>query len=606
MKLLRRIVDQMMLGITSANLFPTSALIHFRPESDTCPTCHESLKVWKTYPGKKAATLAIGNFIGHETVYYCQGCGHVFHSNELRTLIPENCNFGYDIIVFIGKSLFLRSRNYQEIRLELQQRNVRISESEIAFLAKKFVMYLGLIHRSSQNELGKYMNMNGGYILHLDGTCDGGSPHLISVLDGITRIVLDNIKLPSENSEELIPFLEGIKRAYGVPLAIVSDMGKGIALAVGEVFKNVPAFICHFHFLKAIGKNLFGDENDIIRKRLRKHNVRVILRRTKKRLEKIIISTTDLVPDVVRGIEHKRLSAECPLSDVPAVAAYTLVSWVLDANAESNGFGFPFDQPYLVFYQRLQEASLRLHQLFKIQLQSNWKENKVYSKISHDLLGVMNDSDLKEAAFKMEGKVAVFNLLRKAMRITLPENKRGLNDNGDQPVTMKTIEKAVVKFRVSLLKSKGYSEHKEYQKMMEQIDSYWEKLFADPIVVTTADGKMFVQPQRTNNILEQFFRKLMRSYRKKNGFNSVERVIRTMLPDTPLAMNLKDKEYIQIILAGKKTLEERFAEIDSKEVRIGLKQSRVEISTIHLGIKKIIRIPNLPEMVVSLLEKAAS
>ena len=596
----------MMLNITSANLFPTSALIHFRPESNTCPTCHKVLKVWKTYPGRKTATLAIGNFIGHETVYYCQGCGHVFHSNELRTLIPENCNFGYDIIVFIGKKLFLQSHNYQEIRLELQQRNVWISESEIAFLAKKFVLYLGLIHRSSQNELGKYMHMNGGYILHLDGTCDGGSPHLISVLDGITKIVLDNIKLPSENSEELIPFLERIKRAYGVPLAIVSDMGKGIELAIREVFKNVPAFICHFHFLKAIGKNLFGDENDIIRKKLKKHNVRVILRRTKKRLGKVIGGTTTLVPEVVRGIEHEILSAECPLSDVPAVATYTLISWVLDANAESNGFGFPFDQPYLVFYQRLQEASLRLHQLYRIQLHGDWKENKVYSKISHDLLGVMNDSVLKEASLRMEEKVAVFNRLRKAMRITLPENKRGLNDNGDQSCNMKTIEKEVGKFQDWLLKSQVNSEHNEYHKLLKEIDANRVKLFADPIVVTTAAGKMFVQPQRTNNILEQFFRKLMRGYRKKNGFNSVERVIKTMLPDTPLIMNLKNKEYMQIILAGKKTLEERFAEIDSREVRLGLAQSRVEISTIHPGIKKIIRIPNLPKVVVSLLEQAAS
>ncbi len=117
---------------------------------------------------------------------------------------------------------------------------------------------------------------------------------------------------------------------------------------------------------------------------------------------------------------------------------------------------------------------------------------------------------------------------------------------------------------------------------------------------------MFVQPQRTNNILEQFFRKLMRGYRKKNGFNSVERVIETMLPDTPLTMNLKNQEYMQIILAGKETLDERFAEIDSKEVRLGLAQSRVEISTMHPGIKKIIKTPNLPKAVVTLLKKAVS
>ena len=86
----------------------------------------------------------------------------------------------------------------------------------------------------------------------------------------------------------------------------------------------------------------------------------------------------------------------------------------------------------------------------------------------------------------------------------------------------------------------------------------------------------------------------------------MERVLKTMLPDTPLTMNLKNQEYMQIILAGKKTLEERFAEIDSKEVRRGLEQSRIETSTIYPGLKKIIRIPDLPKSVVSLLEQAAS
>ncbi|NQT60689.1 MAG: hypothetical protein HQ557_17080 [Bacteroidetes bacterium] len=98
----------------------------------------------------------------------------------------------------------------------------------------------------------------------------------------------------------------------------------------------------------------------------------------------------------------------------------------------------------------------------------------------------------------------------------------------------------------------------------------------------------------------------MRGYRKKNGFNSVERVLKTMLPDTPLTMNLKNQEYMQIILAGKKTLEERFAEIDAKEVRYRLKQARIEMSMMLPEIKKIIRIPDLPQFIVSLLEQAAS
>ncbi len=592
--------------MSSAQLFPSPALIHFRPERNTCRGCDERLNVLKTWPGKRAVTLAIGEFIAHETVYYCPKCSDVYHSAELRRLIPEHGNFGYDIMVCIGESLFLRSRNYQEIRLELQRKNLRISESEIAYLAKKFVLYLGLLHRSVQRKTRRFMRVNGGYILHLDGTCDGGSPHLISVLDGITEIVLDNKKLPSENAEDLIPFLQSIKKAYGVPLALVSDMGKGIAVAVQKVFSNVAAFICHYHFLKSVGKNLLGKDNDTIRERLRKHNVRAVLLRTKRRLEHAIAGTTTSLEAMITGIEEENLPAECPLSTIPTVAVYTLVSWVLDAESEANGFGFPFDQSNLVFYQRIQEAGLRLHQLFRIQLQGDWRENKVYANISHDLHGVLNDSVLRKAALRMEEKVAVFNRLRKAMRITLPESKRGLNDTGECSSSMKTIEKEVGKFRAWLSRSSRYSQQREYQKLVEQIDTYREKLFADPIVVKTAAGTMIIQPQRTNNILEQFFRKLMRGYRKKNGFNSMERVLKTILPDTPLTMNLKNSEYMQILLAGKTTLEERFAEIDAKEIRRKLVESRNGTSPMYPQLKRIIRTPGLPQSIVALLEQVAS
>ena len=334
--------------------------------------------------------------------------------------------------------------------------------------------------------------------------------------------------------------------------------------------------------------------------------MRAILTRTKKRLEKRIAENTDLFDSVLTGIECQRLPDNATLSTVPVVAAYTLISWILDSASEGNGFGFPFDQSYLALYQRIREAGWRFHQLFTIQLQGDWKENKVYSRVSHDLHGVLNDSSLQKAASRMEEKVAVFNRLRAAMRITLPQNKRGLNDNGELPSSMKTIEEEVGKFTAWLLKSKGYSQDKAYQKLAEQIDTYSEKLFADPIVVKTAAGRMLVQPQRTNNILERFFRSLMRSYRKKNGFNSVERVLRTMLPDTPLAMNLANTEYMKILLAGKQTLEERFAEIDSKEVRRGLQESINDTSRTHPQLRKIIRLPGLPKSIVALLEQTAS
>ena len=116
---------------------------------------------------------------------------------------------------------------------------------------------------------------------------------------------------------------------------------------------------------------------------------------------------------------------------------------------------------------------------------------------------------------------------------------------------------------------------------------------------------MLVQPQRTNNILERFFRKLMRGYRKRNGFESVDRILKTMLPDTPLTMNLKNREYMKILLAGRDTLEQRFADVDAKQIRRLMQESHGGDAR-HPHLKKILRIPDLPKSIVSLLEQAAS
>ena len=98
----------------------------------------------------------------------------------------------------------------------------------------------------------------------------------------------------------------------------------------------------------------------------------------------------------------------------------------------------------------------------------------------------------------------------------------------------------------------------------------------------------------------------MRTYRKKNGFSSVERVLKAMLTDTPLTMNLNNIEYMQILLAGKNTLEERFAEIEAKEVRRRLVGSRSAVDRMYPQVKRIIKMPDLPKSLVSLLERTVS
>jgi hypothetical protein len=163
---------------------------------------------------KPVATLAIGLFFAREFRYSCPRCGLVVGSEELKRLVPERCNIGYDVLVYVGEAFFLDSRDNEQIVDELREKNVIVCRSEVSYLAKKFIVYLALLHKKVQRETRAFLSMNGGYILHLDGTCEGESPHLISVLDGITEIVLDNTKVPSENADDLIPFLTRTSRNH--------------------------------------------------------------------------------------------------------------------------------------------------------------------------------------------------------------------------------------------------------------------------------------------------------------------------------------------------------------------------------------------------------
>ena len=292
---------------------------------------------------------------------------------------PHRGTYGYDVLVYVGRGLFMHCHSEQEIIEDLAHNNVVISQREIGFLGKKFIAYLAIAHQQSRHRIKQAMASRGGYILHLDGTCEGDSPHLFTGMDGIAQIVLDNIKLPSEKAELLIPFFRQIKRQYGNPIALVHDMGHGILSAVKEVFEDIPDFICHFHFLRDIGRDLFEKEYVTIRNRLKKHKIRSLLRQRAKALEKVIGDDPQAFYRLRVSIEN----GEPPVMEKMApMAAYAMIQWVFD-RSELEGYGFPFDCPHLVFYRKLTV----LHDMVNAQFDSN----KAFSKLWRPLAKVVED-----------------------------------------------------------------------------------------------------------------------------------------------------------------------------------------------------------------------
>jgi len=596
-------LDRLSRDLATPHLFCKPPQLEFRSVHSHCTDCRHVLKVTKTHP-RTVSTLHVGRIQAKEVVLECPTCKRTYRSEELGQLVPPGANFGYDVMVYAGQAIWLRCRNEAEVVAELAQKNVQISLREVSLLGMKFIVYLALAHQRRAPALQADMRTRGGYICHLDATCEGGDPFLMSSIDSLSNIVLGNVKVPAEDEAHIEPFLERLKQTFGVPLALVHDMGSGILKAVAKVFSGVPDFICHFHFLRDIGKDYLGAEYDTIRKRLSGHGIRTTLRYRAKQLKREIDANPAMIAALQHGIQGIALPAD-DFAVTPVAGVYTLIQWALSAKTEGDGYGFPFDHPHLAFAQRLQRLNTHIEKIKDIHLRGQWRDNRPYFKLHIALQSIMNDKTLWNAVAALEAKIIVFEKLRKAMRIAVPSGPHGLNDEGGSG-NIHTIEKRVTAFRAWLTSRKGYPQDRAAQKMIAQINKYWKKLFADPITVQTSYGPLRIQPQRTNNILEQFFRSLKRAHRRRTGNAASGRMLRTILAETPLVRNLQNHHYMVNLLNGKSALEEVFAEIEIDTLRQAFREAQIDPERIPSKLKPIIAMPDFPERFVTMVEKAVA
>jgi hypothetical protein len=589
---------------SAMGLFPPRLILPFCSSQIHCPDCQEPLQVYKTHQ-RTVRTLHVGSFMAHETLRQCACCDNptIYGSPELSRLAPPGCTVGYDVLVRVGQALFLRDQRPEQIVQELSAYHVNLCPSEVGYLAKKFVVYLALAHREAAPQLQQAMRVEGGYILHLDGTCEAGGPMLMSSVDSISEIVLGSVKLPSEKAAQITPFLQQIKARFGQPLATVHDMGVGIMASVKEVFPGVPDFICHFHFLRDLGKDLMEQEYEALHQRLRKHGLTATLRARARQLKPVLDQQPDWIESFFQSVQAGSLNGS-HLESFPLLCAYSLIQWVLAAKTTGQGYGFPFDRPHVELAKRARVLGQLLEGIKDVHLRGQWTDNKPLFRLSCELKKVCADEGLVRMLAALDEKIQVFDRLRNAMRIAEMDGSAGLN-SGSEPIELKPIKKAVEKFRREMMNRSDYKSNGAWQRMIAQIDKYDDKLFADPITVQTSRGPKLIQPQRTNNIMERLFRDFRHGARRRTGHNSISPLLQGMIADTLLVRNLENPSYLKILLNGQTTLEERFAQIDIKNVRRELQLAQASPEKIPSKIRQLIAVPNFADTISRLFKRAA-
>jgi hypothetical protein len=322
------------------------------------------------------------------------------------------------------------------------------------------------------------------------------------------------------------------------------------------VFPGVPDYICHFHFLRDIGKDILDPVYGKLRNRLRSHAISTKLSALVRETRQAACEQSSNPMGLAKTILN--VQKETPL--LPLISAYGLGLWALQGKQSGDGYGFPFDRPLLCFAQRLLELERQMPRLIK--LSKNDKPNNIQYlyKLYWAAAEAAEDPEIKSLIEEIRWRSATFDSLRNAMRIALPGGTNGLNDEGSTNII--SIREGVMKFRKSLEQNEQLASDPLCGKMGEQIDKYLDQLFNDPIMVDTPSGSVVLHPQRTNNILEHFFRELSRENRRKTGNNSKQRMLKNMLADTPLVKNLANPDYMSLLLNGKTDLEQLFASMN--------------------------------------------
>jgi hypothetical protein len=83
-------------------------------------------------------------------------------------------------------------------------------------------------------------------------------------------------------------------------------------------------------------------------------------------------------------------------------------------------------------------------------------------------------------------------------------------------------------------------------------------------------------------------------------------MLRTMLAETPLVRNLENPDYMKILLNGKTSIEEVFAEIEINTLREAFRNAQDTPEKIPSKLKPLIAMADFPEKLLNMLKKAVA
>jgi hypothetical protein len=519
-----------------------------------CDTCQVPLRCQRTsthYP----IGLSLGQPRVRSVQKQCPVCRRIYRAEAYPELVPPHGNHAFDLIVEVGLASFLRHRQNREIQQELDARwGLRLSCSTISELAQSFLDYLAATHQAHIPELRERLQKDGGYALHVDGTCEAGTEIVFNAVAGNRGWTLAGCKMATEDTTQIQGLLRRCVEWFGQPLALVRDLSAQIEAAHQQVMPDIPDLICHYHFLENVGSKLCEKHHTKLIACLRRLKIRPALCSLRHDLVRYTKQKGSLTP---AQIEQLLTAPEQATNLDPAqkrrALAYLILCWLEDYGADLRGEYFPFDLPSLALYRRYRTVHGWLVQTMAA-IDSPNRASSTLETILHRLATVVEDRELVAVAERLEKAATLFNELRDMLRLSSDGHHPLLHQRSvaDGPVQARQREEHLQKW-INQLNQRRASESDadratDVAIVLDYLQKYDRKLVGHVIVLNDRPQPFVVQ--RTNNLSEHRFGRTKQGLRRKLGTKNLARYVQAMRPEEFLVDNLQDPDYLQIVCGG--------------------------------------------------------
>ena len=341
---------------------------------------------------------------------------------------------------------------------------------------------------------------------------------------------------------------------------------------LNELGLSLPILSCHAHFLADVGEDLLEDSHGALRSLFRSHKVRPLLRDLAREIGRKIGCEIAPVREAVEAWTQQDGEHSLPEGNrIGLGAVRSLAQRVLDYADDSTGADFPFDRPYLDFYDRC--VSIRRAVDAFLRTPPEDKEvRRALLRLARISDPVRCDLSFARVARTLRKRAELFDELRTALR--LDPSDRGVKERTQEASKqeMSDIRAAVKRLGHSLeerrpARGPAQDTREAIDVILVHLDRYGDSLWGHAIPLPPEVGGGVRLVSRTNNALESFNRAMKQGERRRSGRKTLSADFEHLPAEAALARNLLCPDYVEILCGSLDQLDHAFAELDADKRR---------------------------------------